>query len=133
MPSADPSELAEVPLFGSLSAAELAELATRFEVKEIGPGVRLAGEGATASSFFVLCRGGATVTAGGEEIASLGSGDFFGEIALLGHGRRTATVTTTSPTRVLVLFGNDFRELQAAFPGVGAEIEAEMQRRLAPG
>ena len=130
MPSADPSELAEVPLFGSLSEAELAEVATRFEVKDVGPGVRLVGEGATGLSFFILRQGRASVTAGGEEIASLGPGDFFGEIALLRHGRRTATVTTTSPVRVLVLFGDDFRDLQETFPGVAAEIEAAMQKRL---
>jgi cAMP-binding proteins - catabolite gene activator and regulatory subunit of cAMP-dependent protein kinases len=130
VPSADPSELAEVALFGSLSEAELAEVATRFEVKDVGPGARLVGEGATGLSFFVLRRGRASVTAGGEEIASLGPGDFFGEIALLGQGRRTATVTTTSPVRLLVLFGDDFRQLQATFPGITAEIEAAMQKRL---
>ena len=65
MPSADPSELAEVPLFASLAEAELAELATRFEVKEVGAGVRLIGEGATGTSFFVLREGEAAVTVGG--------------------------------------------------------------------
>jgi CRP/FNR family cyclic AMP-dependent transcriptional regulator len=130
VPSADPAELAEVPLFGSLSEAELADVAARFEVKVVERGVRLVGEGATGSSFFVLREGGVSVTAGGEEIASFGPGDFFGEMALLGHGRRSASVTTTSPVRVLVLFGDDFRYLRATFPGVGAEIEAEMQKRL---
>jgi CRP-like cAMP-binding protein len=131
VPSADPSELAEVPLFASLSEAELAELASRFEVKDVGPGVRLIGEGATGSSFFVLREGVVSVTAGGEKIGSFGPGDFFGEMALLGHGRRTASVTTTSPVRVLVLFGDDFRYLRATFPGVAAEIDAAMQERLA--
>ena len=130
MPSADPAELAEVPLFGSLSEAELADIAGRFEVKDVEPGVRLVGEGATGSSFFVLREGGVSVTAGGEEIASFGPGEFFGEMALLGHGRRLASVTTTSPVRVLVLFGDDFRYLQATFPVVAAEIEAAMQKRL---
>ncbi len=130
MPTADPSELVGVPLFGSLSEAELAEVAARFEVKDVGCGVRLVGEGATGLSFFILREGQASVTSGGEEIASLGPGDFFGEIALLGHGRRTASVTTTSSVRVLVLFGDDFRYLQATFPGITAEIEAAMQKRL---
>jgi CRP/FNR family cyclic AMP-dependent transcriptional regulator len=130
VPSADPSELAALPLFASLSAAELADVATRFEVKEVGSGVRLVGEGATGLSFFVLRQGRASVSAGGEEVASLGPGDFFGEIALLGHGRRTATVTTTSAARVLVLFADDFRHLQSSFPGVAAEIEAAMKKRL---
>ena len=120
MAGVDPSELAEMPLFGSLSEAELAEVAARFEVKDLGTGVRLVREGATGSSFFVLREGGVSVTAGGEEIASFGPGEFFGEMALLGHGRRSASVTTTSPVRVLVLFGDDFGYLQATFPGVFA-------------
>jgi CRP-like cAMP-binding protein len=130
VPSADPSELAEVPLFRSLSEADLINIAARFEVKDVGPGVRLVGEGATGPSFFVLREDGVSLTAGGEEIASFGPGDFFGEMALLGSGRRSANVTTTSPVRVLVLFGDDFRYLQATFPRVAAEIDAEMQKRL---
>ena len=99
-------------------------------MKDIGAGVRLVGEGATGSSFFVLCEGSASVTAGGEELEALGPGDFFGEIALLGEGRRTATVTTTAAARVLVLFGDDFRHLQTNFPAVAARIESGMRRRL---
>ena len=119
-----------MPLFASLSEAELADVAARFEVKNVECGVRLVGEGATGSSFFVLREGGVSVTAGGEEIASFGPGEFFGEMALLGHGRRSASVTTTSPVRVLVLFGDDFRYLQATYAGVAAEIAAAMQTRL---
>jgi CRP-like cAMP-binding protein len=130
VPAADPSELASVPLFESLSEPELAELAGWFEVKDVGPGVRLVGEGATGYSVFVVSEGEAAVTAGGENVASLGPGDFFGEMALLGGGRRTATVTTTSAVRVLVLFGSDFRRLQESHPGVAARIETAMRLRL---
>jgi CRP-like cAMP-binding protein len=63
-------------------------------------------------------------------LASLGPGDFFGEMALLGAGRRTATVTTNTATRVLVLFGDDFRRLQASHPDIAARIEAAMHARL---
>ena len=130
MPAASPSDLASVPLFGSLSESELAELAGWFEVKDVRPGARLVGEGATGYSFFVVSEGEVAVTAHGEDIASLGPGEFFGEMALLGPGRRKATVTTTSPTRVLVLFGNDFRRLQANHPEIVAKIEAAMEKRL---
>jgi voltage-gated potassium channel len=130
MPAASPSDLAAVPLFQSLSDMELAEIAGWFEVKEVGAGVRLAGEGTTGYSFFVLADGGAAVTAAGRDVASLGPGDFFGEMALLGPGRRQATVTTTSPTRVLVLFGEDFRRLQARHPDITARLDAVMQVRL---
>lgn len=127
---ADPAELASFPLFASLSEPELAEIAAWFEPGDVAAGVRLVGEGATGHSFFVICSGDVAVTVLGEEIARLGAGDFFGELALLATGRRTATVTTTTPSRILVLFGNDFDRLRAAHPAVAAEIEAVMERRL---
>ena len=133
MPSASPSELASVQLFESLAESELAEVAAWFEVREVGPGVRLVGEGTTGYCFFVIGEGEVVVTVDGEPIASLGPGEFFGEMALLGPGRRTATVTTTTPARVLVLFGDDFVRLTASYPGIGAGIEAVMQQRLGPG
>ena len=131
MPTASPSDLASVPLFASLSESERAEAATWFEVKDVGPAVRLVGEGATGLSFFVVSEGAVEVTAGGGIVASLGPGDFFGEMALLGAGRRTATVTTIAATRVLVLFGDDFRRLQASHPEIVASIEAAMHARRA--
>jgi len=63
VPGADPSDLASLPLVDSLSESEIAEVAAWFEVKEVGSGVRLAGEGATGHAFFVLCEGEASVTA----------------------------------------------------------------------
>lgn len=124
------SDLASVPLFASLSESELSEVADWFEVRDVSAGVRLVGEGATGSSFFVVSRGEAMVAAAGESVASLGPGDFFGEMALLGTGRRTATVTTTSPARVLVLFGSNFRRFRESYPGIAAQIEGVMEKRL---
>jgi voltage-gated potassium channel len=130
MPGADPAELASLPLFRSLSESELAELAAWFEAREVDAGVRLVGAGTTGHSFFVIRDGEVTVTADGEEFATLGSGEFFGELALLATGRRTATVTTTKASRLLVLFGNDFARLRTRHPGVAAELETSMERRL---
>ena len=130
MPSADTSDLAAVPLFASLSEAELAEVAALFEVKDVRAGVRLVGEGTTGHSFFLIQDGEVSVSADGAEVATLGTGAFFGEVALLAGGRRTATVTTTAPTRVLVLFGNDLARLRTRHPGVAAEIDAAMRARL---
>jgi len=130
VPGAAPSDLAPLPFFGSLSDSELAEVAAWFEVREVVAGVRLVGEGATGYSFFVICDGEVVVTAHGDAIARLGAGEFFGELALLGTGRRTAAVATTTPSRLLVLFGSDFTRLRARFPAIAAELEAAMQRRL---
>jgi voltage-gated potassium channel len=129
VPDAQPSDLESVPLFASLSETELAEVAGWFEVREVGAGVRLTGEGATGSSFFVLCEGEASVTSAGRELGSLGAGDFFGELALLGDSRRTATVTTTTPARLLVLFGDDFNLLRESYPRVAEQLEAAVRER----
>lgn len=125
----DVADLAGIPLFARLSRDEAAELASRFETKPVGEGVRLASEGAAGYSFYVLVDGGAVVTLEGVPVASLGPGDFFGEMAILGEGRRTATVTTTSPTKVLTLFGTEFRRLQQSHPAIAALLEDAMRRR----
>jgi voltage-gated potassium channel len=130
VPTAGPSELAAVPLFASLSESELAEVAGWFEVKEIAAGVQLVSEGATGYSFFVIGDGGAAVTLRDRRAVDLGPGDFFGEMALLGSLRRTASVTTTKPSRIFVLFGNDFARLRDRFPDVAAELESTVRRRL---
>jgi CRP-like cAMP-binding protein len=124
-------ELASVPLFASLNDAELQELVSWFEERTAAEGVRLVGEGAPGYSFFVLTEGTAVATAGDTRLADLGAGDFFGEIAIIERRRRTATVTTTAPVKMLVLFGTDFRQLQEAQPGIAARIEEAMRQRLA--
>ncbi len=123
--------LAAVPIFEPLGAAELGELAAWFQEKTVDEGVRLAGEGASGYSFFVLVEGTVVVTSGETTVKELGPGDYFGEMALLGEGRRLATVTSTSPARLLVLFGTEFRRLQQEHPQIAARIEETMRRRAA--
>jgi CRP-like cAMP-binding protein len=78
----------------------------------------------------VIAEGNAVVSADGDELATLGAGDFFGEVAILGDGRRSATVTTTSPARLFVMFGTEFRQLQEAQPEIAAHLEAAMAERV---
>ena len=123
-------DLVTVPLFNSLAEPELDELAKWFHHQNAGEGKRLVGEGAPGYTFFVIVDGTAVVTTDGERLATLGPGEFFGEIAILGKGRRTATVTSTSPVRLLVLFGTEFRQLEAAQPQIAAQILEAMQSRV---
>ena len=129
MPVATPDDLAGLPLFEPLDAEQRSTIAHWFELQDVSPGVRLTGEGAAGYSFYVLREGSASVTVDGAEIRTLGPGDFFGELALLGGGRRTATVTTTSAARVLVLFGTEFRQLEQEHPELAARIEAGVRER----
>src|SRR5262245_8838121 len=127
MSCATPDDLAGIPLFENLEPPVRVAIAPWFELQEVSPGVNLTGEGASGYSFFVLRDGEATVTIDGDEVRTLGAGDFFGELALLGDGRRTATVTTTSPAHVLVLFGTEFRKLQQEHPELAAQIETNLR------
>lgn len=124
-------DLAAVPLFASLDGDQQRRVAGWFHVEKANEGVRLVGEGSQGYTFFVLTDGTASVTADGGELASLGPGDYFGEVAILGAGRRTATVTSTSPVRLLVMFGTEFRRLEEAYPEVVARLSGAMAARLA--
>jgi len=124
-------ELAGIDLFSSLDESELQTIAPWFAEASKGEGVKLCGEGATGYSFFVLTGGSAVVTADGRALSDLGPGDYFGEIALLDGGRRSATVTTTALTTLLVMYGTEFRQLQQTQPGIAGRIEQTMRERLA--
>jgi CRP-like cAMP-binding protein len=129
-PVASADELAGVPLFESLGDPELQELASWFDERTADAGVALIGEGAAGYSFFILMEGSAVATSGDTALRDLGPGDFFGEIAIIGGGRRSATVTTTTPVKLLVLFGSEFRRLQQAQPEIATRIEDAMRQRL---
>jgi CRP-like cAMP-binding protein len=92
--------------------------------------MQLIDEGTGGYSFFALADGQVSVTADDDEIATLDPGDCFGEMALLGSGRRTASVTTTAPTTVYVMFGTEFRRLEQSQPEVVARLKALMRERL---
>ena len=124
------AELARISLFESLDESQLGELASAFETRSVMADTRLTGEGAIGYSFFALADGEASVTVGDSEVARLAPGDCFGEIALLDSGLRTATVTTTSPATLYVMFGSEFRRLQDGHPEIAAQLEELMRRRV---
>src|SRR3954451_2552357 len=118
----DAQVLADVPLFASLDEPARRKVAAWFELRSVTAGTQLTGEGASGYSFFVLSEGSAQVTVGGETIAQLGPGDFFGEGAIVGDGRRGATVAATAPSQVLVMFGTQFRQLEQAHPDIASRM-----------
>jgi CRP-like cAMP-binding protein len=128
-----PAILAELPLFSSCARDELDQVATWAEERTVSPGERILGEGASGYSFFVLQSGSAVVTRDGQELRRLAPGDFFGELAILGDGRRSATVTAVEPTRLLVLFGTEFRRLETELPQIAACIRQAVVEREQTG
>jgi len=126
-----PEQLAAMPLFESLSPDELQAVASLTELRREDAGACLIGEGAPGYSLFVLEEGTASVLSGSDELGALATGDFFGEIALLGAGSRTATVTATSPVSLVVMFGSDFRVFERDFPEASALMKQTMAAGLA--
>lgn len=120
-----------VPLFARCSRKDLAKIAALADEIDIPAGKVLAREGERGREFFVLLEGSAQVNRDGRDVAALGTGDFFGEIALVTDKARVATVTATSPTRVLVITDRAFRELLRNSPEIQGKVLEAVADRLA--
>ena len=121
-----------VPLFARCSRAEVAEVATIADEIDVPAEKELTQEGDRGREFFVLLEGSATVRRGGRKVNVLGPGDFFGEIALVSRSARTATVTTTAPSRLLVITESRFRSLLDHSPRIQIRVLEALADRLAP-
>jgi CRP-like cAMP-binding protein len=122
-----------VPLFSGASKAELAEIAAIADEVDLPEGKTLIKEGDSGREFFILIDGTADVTQGGKKIGRMmGPGDFFGEIALISKAPRTATITTTSPVRALVVTDRAFRQLLKHSPEIAVGVLTALAERLAP-
>ena len=123
--------ISRVPLFERCSKRELAAIAALADQVELPEGRMLAREGEFGQEFFVLTDGAAEVRRGGRLLATLGAGDFFGEIALVSNVARTATVKTVSPVRALVVTSRDFWSLLDESPRIQRKILEAAGDRLA--
>jgi cAMP-dependent protein kinase regulator len=121
-----------VPLFSRCSRGQLAEIAAIADEIDLPEGKELMTQGDRGREFFILLDGAAEVTQDGERINELGPGDFFGEIALVWQAPRTATVTTTSPARALVITDRSFRGLLDHQPEIKQGVLEALAERLAP-
>lgn len=120
-----------VPLFARCTKKELAEIATIADEIDLAEGKVLTKEGGRGREFFVLVEGTADVKRKRKKIGTLGPGDFLGEIALVTKVPRTATVTTTSPVRALVVSEQNFRRLLERSPDVQIKVLEALAERVA--
>ena len=122
--------LAEVPLFSACSKKELQAVAKRAEDVRVDAGKVLVSEGSAGAEFFVILDGQAKVTRHGQEVATLGPAQFFGDLALLDRAPRNATVTATTPMELVVLGQREFSALIDEVPGFAHKLLAGLARRL---
>ena len=102
--------LAGVPFLGGLDRKHLERLARDFTERTFAAGSVAVREGDERGiGFFVVVEGQGTVTVGDMQVATVGPGDYFGEVALISDRVRTATVTATTDLRCLVMTMWDFR------------------------
>ena len=116
-------------LFGTLTDDELASLALCSELVEIPTsGVDLTRQGDFGHALFAVVAGTAEVTIDDGQVRALSQGDVFGEVAVLASGRRTATVTSTSPMRLVSVFKRDLWRLAGDNPGFDAALRETTAR-----
>ena len=120
-----------VPLFSHCSKKELGLVAQIADEIDLPEGKTLMREGDRGREFFVLVEGSADVRRRNRKVNTLGSGDFFGEIALVSQQPRTATVTTSSPVRALVVTEQSFRSLLDRAPDVQRKVLQALADRVA--
>jgi CRP-like cAMP-binding protein len=122
--------LRSVWLFHDCTRRELDRLATVAHVHEVGADHRLSREGDEGYEFIVIVAGKADVVRNNELLATLGSGEFVGEMALLDRSERVATVTTTEPTTLLRISAANFDMLLKEMPSFTRRILTVVARRL---
>ena len=112
-------DLAQIPLFSTLNKRQLRKLAGGFNELAFAPGRSVVREGhADGVGFFVIADGTAAVSVEGRTVATIGPGNYFGEMAMLTNQPRAATVTAETPLRCLTIRFWDFREFAKANPDV---------------
>ena len=119
-----------VPLFSSLSNDDLRAVVTAAEEIDEPAGAVLVREGEHRRELFVVTAGTATATRDGHELGTMGPGEYFGEIALLAGGERTATVTATTDVSLMMLAPAPFMRVLETEPKVLEAIMHTLGERL---
>jgi CRP/FNR family cyclic AMP-dependent transcriptional regulator len=126
-----PAELVQgIPLFADLDRKELQGVASSMKERTFNAGQTIAAEGQTGIGFFIIAEGSAKVTQGDQERATLGPGDYFGEIALIDDGMRTASVTADSDLKVYGLTSWEFRPIVESNASIAWKLLKTMAARL---
>lgn len=128
--SAKEQLIKSVPLFSHCSKAEIMALAREADELTIPADRPLTRQGESGREFMVIVDGAAKVERDGHLVNELGPSDFLGEIALLSDVPRTATVTTTTETTVLVLTDRAFKRVADKIPSVHESLIAALTARL---
>jgi CRP/FNR family cyclic AMP-dependent transcriptional regulator len=129
---ADPKleHLAKVKMFSSLSKKELSRVSKASDIVTVEDGTTIVREGEIGHEFYLIMSGGAVVRRNGRKIATLGPGSYFGEMALLDRGPRSATIVAEGKAELAVLGQREFLGVLAEVPAVAHKLLVSMAARL---
>jgi CRP-like cAMP-binding protein len=122
--------LANVSLFSACSKKELQAVARASDQVDLAEGRALCEQGSIGREAFIILDGKAEVKRNGRKVATLGPGDCFGELALLDHGPRTATVTAATPLKVLVIGAREFSGILDEVPPIAHKLLKALAGRI---
>jgi CRP-like cAMP-binding protein len=122
--------LHRIPLFAGFDRRHLERLGMLTEEIDVPAGKVLIRQGELGDDLMIIYSGLVAVDRNGERVNKLGPGEFFGEIALLERGPRTATVTAETPCRLLVINHHDFHAVMEEFPEIAARVLLTLAHRL---
>jgi CRP/FNR family transcriptional regulator len=122
--------LKTVPMFAMCDAREVERLGMLVEEVDLPAGRVLFSQGDSAQELFIVVSGQVRVERDGTLLANRGPGEFFGEIALVAGGPRTATATCATDCRLLVLGHRDFHSLMDEFPGLKMRVLETLAKRV---
>ena len=125
----DESSLQSIPLFESLPRDARRVVAQHADEINVPEGTELVRQGDFAYEFFVIEDGRVEVSRDGDMIATLGPGDFLGEMGIVNKVVRNATVITISPVKVIVMTEQAFRSMSRGNPDVASRISAAVEER----
>jgi CRP/FNR family cyclic AMP-dependent transcriptional regulator len=128
--SAPVDVLQKVPLFSEMDGEDLGHLATQMKERRYSEGSSMTSEGAGGAGFFVITEGNATVSVGGDVKTTLGPGDYFGEIALIDEGTRSATITAATDVTAYGLTSWEFKPFVEDHPEVAWALLKTLAQRL---
>ena len=128
--SAPVEALQNVQLFSTLEEEDMEELARQLHERRFPEGAEVTTEGSTGAGFFVIAAGNAEVLVGGEHRATLGPGDYFGEVALIDDGIRSASIVAATDLLCYGLTPWEFRPFVEEHPKVAWALLQALARRI---
>lgn len=123
-------QLGRMWLFSACTKRDLQVIGRASDEVAVAAGKALTEEGRPGHEFYLILDGEATVRRNGRKVATLGAGQYFGELSLLDRGPRTATVTAETDMRLLVLGQREFNGILDEVPGLAHKLLRTMSERL---